>query len=129
MADSTDISPREYHARREAERRAEREGLRLRRIAQVEAAVRRMAPQFPAIRAVYLFGSITRPGQFAERSDIDVAIDCDDLVQESEFWPALEQAVGWNIDLRPYDQPAIAQAVADSGHWKVYERESPDFAA
>src|SRR5207253_3559815 len=45
---------REYHARRERELRQEREALRLAVLEKTREAVRRSAPLFPAIRAVYL---------------------------------------------------------------------------
>jgi predicted nucleotidyltransferase len=119
---TADLTPREYHARREAERRAQREELRQARLANVRAAIRQLAPTYPAIRAVYLFGSIMQSGRFTPQSDIDVAISCDDVAVESRFWRALEEALEWNVDIRPFQHP-ITQAVSAYGEI-AYERES-----
>jgi predicted nucleotidyltransferase len=117
------VSPREYHARREQEIRNEREALRLETLARARAAIRRRAPQFPPIRAVYLFGSIVQPGRFHAVSDVDVAVDCDEIATETPFARALEADLGRAVDLRPREGP-IARAVADEGE-NVYEREAP----
>ncbi|HEY71679.1 MAG TPA: nucleotidyltransferase domain-containing protein [Thermoflexia bacterium] len=34
-----------------------------------------MAPSYPSLRRVYLFGSVIRPGAFLPSSDIDVAVE------------------------------------------------------
>lgn len=114
-------SPREYHARRERERREEQEALRLDVLERARAAIRRQAPRFPALRAVHLFGSILQPGRFHAGSDVDVAVDCDDLETETPFWRALELELERNVDLRPRIGP-IADAVEQSGE-VCYERE------
>ena len=116
------MTPREYHARRDAERLAKREELRVQRLAVVREAILRLAPQHSGIEAVYLFGSILRRGRFTRRSDIDIAVDCDGPETESSFWRALENAVETNIDLRPRRGP-IADAVESSGE-TVYERKT-----
>jgi hypothetical protein len=51
------LAYREYHARRDRERRQEMEGLRLHVLEQAKGAIRETAPGFPAIHAVYLFES------------------------------------------------------------------------
>lgn len=111
---------RQYHARRDELRRHHGEALRKQRYALVRSTVDRIAPAYPAMRAVYLFGSLVRPGRFRPRSDVDVAIDCDDLAEESHFWRALESALQIDVDLRPW-QGAVAWAVATQGEC-VYER-------
>jgi len=118
-----DLSSREYHSRKEQERRAERESLRLEVVGRTREAIRQLAPEIPAIRAAWLFGSILQPGRFHAGSDVDVAIDCDDPEAETPFWRALERALERNIDLRPREGP-IARAVQDYGEL-VYEREVP----
>ena len=122
MTPST-LSPREYHARREQESRDDREALRLLTLAEVRAAIRRRAPEFPPVRAVYLFGSVVEPGRFHAASDIDIAVDCEDIEVETPFCRALEADLHRDVDLRPREGP-IAQAVEDLGE-KVYEREVP----
>lgn len=114
---------REYHSRRESELRAQREALRLNVLAQAREAIRRAAPGFPGLRAVFLFGSILKTGRFHSGSDVDVAIDCENLETEHPFWQALEAALERNVDLRPRVGP-VAQAVEDYGELS-YEREVP----
>ena len=115
---------REYHARRDRELRQEREALRLGVLERVRDAVRRSAPRFPAIQAVYLFGSLLQPGQFRPDSDIDVAIDCDDVEVETPFWRMLEDALERDVDLRPRIG-AVARAVEQGGEL-CYERKVSD---
>lgn len=115
---------RQYHQEREAQRRQEREALRVRLLARSRAAIGELAPQFPALTAVYLFGSIMQPGHFRPQSDIDVAVAVDDIAVETPFWRALEEALQWEVDVRPY-LPPITDAVAWHGEC-VYERESAD---
>jgi predicted nucleotidyltransferase len=116
-------SPHEYHARREQVSRDEREALRLETLARARAAIRRRAPEFPPVRAVYLFGSVVQPGRFHAASDVDVALDCDDIAVETPFWRTLEADLQRDVDLRPREGP-IARAVEDEGE-RVYEREVP----
>jgi predicted nucleotidyltransferase len=120
----SELSSREYHARREQVRREEREALRGEVLEQARSAIRRLAPQFPAIRAVYLFGSVLAPGRFLPDSDVDVALDSDDLEAETPFWRGLEDALRRNVDLRPREG-GVARAVEDSGE-RCYERKVPD---
>ena len=118
-------SPRQYHARREQVSRGEREALRLDTLARARAAIRRRAPEFPPVRAVYLFGSVVQPGRFHPASDVDVdvAVDCDDIAVETPFWRTLESDLRRDVDLRPREGP-IARAMEDEGE-SVYEREVP----
>ena len=115
------LTPREFHARREAERRAAREALRERTLTTARAAVRRIAPRHPSVRAVFLFGSVLQPGWFTEASDIDVAAVIDDLEAEGPFVRALEADLRRRVDLRPLEG-AVRHAVETEGE-KVYERE------
>jgi predicted nucleotidyltransferase len=121
---STTETFREYWQRRERERFDEREALRRERLAAVRATIRRLAPGHPSLRRAALFGSILRPGRFAPESDIDVAVECGDLEEESRFWRALEEALEWNVDVRPYEG-SIIRAVETSGEW-VYKRDVDD---
>lgn len=116
-------SYREYHARRDRELREEREALRLEVLERAREAIRRAAPLFPAIRAVYLFGSLLQPGRFLPDSDVDVAVDCDDIEVETPFWRKLEEALERDVDLRPRIG-AVARAVEQGGEL-CYEREVP----
>jgi predicted nucleotidyltransferase len=103
--------------------RAQREALRQEVLEQARSAIRHLAPRFPAIRAVYLFGSVLVSGRFWPDSDVDVALDSDDIAVETPFWRGLEDALRRNVDLRPR-QGAVARAVEDFGE-RCYEREVP----
>ena len=124
LGDVEKLTPREFHALRDAERRAARETVRERQLAAVRDAIRRHAPRHPAVRAVYLFGSVLRPGWFTDASDIDVAVEIDELEAEGPFARALERELCRRVDLRPYEG-AIRDAVETEGE-KVYERKAPD---
>ncbi len=114
---------RSYHARRSAERRAAREELRQRQLARVREAVATLAPEHPAVLAVYLYGSLLKPGRFTEGSDVDLAVECADLEAESRFWRALEERLERDVDLRPRTG-TVALAVELGGEC-LYEREAP----
>lgn len=111
---------REYHARRQVRRKLAREQMRQERYRRVRTTIRRLAPSFPALQAVYLFGSLVQPGRFRSQSDIDVAVVGDDPAAESRFWQALEAELECDIDLRPY-QGAVAWMARTYGEC-VYER-------
>lgn len=114
---------RRFHSRREAERFRRSEDLRRSWLEQVRSAVRRLAPTFPGVTAVHAFGSLVEPGRFTAGSDLDLAVRCNDLDEESRFWRALEEAVQRDVDLRPL-AGAIAQVAALRGE-PIYEREAP----
>lgn len=116
-----DMTAKEYHARRERERQTQREQIRLERLTAARKAIRQLAPNFPAIEAVYLFGSVVQPDRHRRLSDIDVAVKTNDVAAESAFWQALEEVVEWNVDVRSY-QDRIIDAVKISGEL-VYARE------
>ena len=108
---------------RERERRklAEREELRERVLAETRKAIRRRTPEIPEIRAVYLFGSVTKPGRFGPRSDVDVAVEATDSEAESLLWRVLEEDLGRPFDVRPLAGPLVAE-VRERGEC-VYARE------
>lgn len=116
-----ELSPAEYHARRAQRRFEQREAHRLEWLAKTREAISRIAPRFPAVRVAYLFGSLVDQGRFREDSDLDVAVDCDDVAVETPFWRALELALERDVDLRPRIE-GVALAVKLRGV-KVYERE------
>ncbi len=117
-----DLAPyREYHAKRSRERLEKREARRRRCLDAARTGIRRLAADLRPIRAVYLFGSLLQRGQFSDRSDVDVAIECDDIATEGRFRRALEEELRLSIDLRPHEG-AVARAVEAYGE-RVYERE------
>jgi len=112
---------RQYYYEREARRRAQREAERQRWLHRVRQAISRLAPRYPGVRRVYLFGSLVQPERFRPDSDIDVALECDTLETESAFWRALERELGRDVDVRPLTG-AVAEAVIHGGE-QVYERQ------
>lgn len=111
---------RRYHRERERRELAAREGRRREVLERARATIRRIAPEYSALRTVHLFGSVTRPGRFHRRSDLDVAVEVDDLEVETRFRRALEEELGRPVDVRPLRGPLV-DAVELSGE-KVYER-------
>jgi predicted nucleotidyltransferase len=119
--EATEIeTAREYHRAREARRYSQREEARQQWLDRAREAIQQLAPHHPAVQRVYLFGSVTQPGQFHATSDIDVAVVCETVEAESAFWRDLEQALQRDVDVRPLCD-AVAEAVAQSGE-PVYER-------
>ena len=115
---------RAYHLHRETSRRAAREARRQERLAAARREIRKLAPGEPALRAVYLYGSILQPGRFTGRSDVDVAVDTGDPAVESRFWRALEDNLDMPVDVRRRSG-AVAAAVEFGGE-RVYARSDPD---
>lgn len=112
---------RANYDKREAARRDAREARRRERLAAARRTIAELAPDEPALRAVYLFGSILQPGRFGARSDVDVAVDGEDPAAESRFWRALEDALDAPVDVRRRSG-AVASLVERGGE-RVYARE------
>ncbi len=112
---------RDYYYQREAFRWEERELMRRQWLKRVRKFVGCYAPRYPAIRRVYLFGSLLQPGRFGANSDIDMVVDSDSLESESAFWRILERNLQRNVDIRPMTEPII-EILAHGGE-QVYERE------
>jgi len=115
---------REYHAKRSRERRERREALRRQNLETARESIRRLAPGFPPIRAVYLFGSVLEAGHFSRHSDVDVAIECDEIAVEGPFRRALEEKLRRDVDLRPLE--GRVKRVVEAFGECVYEREISD---
>jgi predicted nucleotidyltransferase len=124
VASSAQEAFREFHRRRDAERRELREQQRLEVLAQVREAVPRYAARYPPIRRVYVFGSIVQAGRFSTHSDIDLAVDSDDIASETPMWRDLERALQRNVDLRPL-LGAVAYAVSGYGELCYARRDGP----
>ena len=120
MGEQTLDQARQYHTHRELKRQLAREQRRQEHYWQIRTTIQRLAPAYPALRAVYLFGSLVQPGRYGLRSDLDVAVACDNPAEESRFWQALERELKCDIDLRPY-RGAVAWAVNSYGEC-AYER-------
>lgn len=111
---------RSYHRKRASVLRSERESLRADWLRRVRTVVAEVAPRFPDLRTVYLFGSLTRPGVFHTQSDIDLAVEADSVESESAFWSAVERALHHPCDVRSLVEP-IRTAVEHDG-MLLYER-------
>ncbi len=105
---------RHYHQERAAERFRQREVERQQWLQRTRDIVTFLAPRFPAVHRILLFGSLVKPGRFGPNSDIDVAVVCDDVAVESAFWRALEQALERPVDLRPLTG-VLAEVVTREG--------------
>lgn len=78
------------------ERRAERERLRARVREKLQSALRELLPT----QAVYVFGSLTKEGQFHARSDVDLAVlELPEGTSEFGLQAALEDRLGCPVDL------------------------------
>ncbi len=124
VATSAQEAFREFHRRRDAETLELREKHRLEALAHVREAVPRYAARYPPIRRVYVFGSILQPGRFTPHSDIDLAVDSDDIANETCLWRDLERALRRNVDLRPR-LSAVAEAVSTYGELCYARRNDP----
>ena len=99
---------RRWLQRREDEKRARRERLRSEVRERIHDAVQAIAPRYPRVRSLTLFGSILEPGCFFKHSDVDLAIDCDDAETMSDLWRELEEKVRFPVDLRHQGKVALA---------------------
>ncbi len=115
-------SSRRWLQRREDEKRARRERLRSEVRERIHDAVQAIAPRYPGVRSLTLFGSILEPGCFSKHSDVDLAIDCDDAETLSDLWRELEESLRIPVDLRR-NQGTVALAVEMRGE-QIYARES-----
>jgi predicted nucleotidyltransferase len=80
-----------YFYQREQRWQQIREQTRLEWFQHVHDLVNDIAPDYPAIKQVYLFGSLVQPNRFRSHSDIDLALVSTDIAIETTFWRKLEQ--------------------------------------
>jgi predicted nucleotidyltransferase len=111
---------RNYYYQREARLQIQREHERQHWLQRVREVVPHCALPYPDIERVYLFGSLAQQGQFGARSDIDLALVCNNVQIESHFWRKLEQTLQRDVDMRPLSE-AILDAVQAYGEL-IYER-------
>ncbi|ASC72511.1 hypothetical protein XM38_034690 [Halomicronema hongdechloris C2206] len=113
---------RDNFRQRTANQRAAREALRSQVHEAIVAAILEVVPAYPAITQIYLFGSITQPGQFRHHSDIDIAVAGTDAATYFALWRDLETAYpNQAIDLREINQPChFADIVRQTGEL-IYE--------
>lgn len=99
----------------------EREARRKKALKEIKAVAPALLSQYPAIKAVYLFGSVLRSGRFQINSDIDVAIEGGAAEDYFAFWRDLQEALpDWLIDLRDLPPDTLfTQRVYETGE-KIY---------
>jgi predicted nucleotidyltransferase len=85
-----------------------------------------LAAATTSIQALYLFGSVTQPGQFHLHSDIDIGIVGATAEDYFIFWRELESALPeWLFDVRDVSDDAyFSQRVKETG-LLLYERTDP----
>ncbi len=91
----------------------------------VSRAIAALMPGYPAVKRVYLFGSIVKPGRFNETtSDIDIGIEGATMALCFDIWRDLEQALpDWAMDVRPLPpQDPFTERIRQKGEL-VYERQ------
>jgi predicted nucleotidyltransferase len=114
-----------YHTLRRLAQARFREKERRRRRARraVEEAISVVLPHYPAVRRVYLFGSVTRPGAFEAGSDIDIGVEGADMALCLDIWRDLERVVTeWLLDVRSLDRDDLfVERVRQKGE-VVYDR-------
>ena len=117
---------RENLQQREESKYQVRESRRLVAREAIHAAIQMVLPHYPAVKRVYLFGSVICAGAFHPNSDIDVAVEGATASTYFALWRELEEAVSdWRIDLRDLNQPSyFSQRVRQQGEL-VYERKDP----
>jgi predicted nucleotidyltransferase len=113
---------RDNFRQRAAAQQTAREILRQQAREDAIAAILKVAPAYPCITQIYLFGSVTQPEKFRDHSDIDIAVAGTDAATYFALWRDLEAACPtWAIDLREINQPShFANTVRQTGEL-VYE--------
>lgn len=94
-----------------------REAGRKKALEEVKAVAPVIAAKYPAVKTVYLFGSILRPGAFRTDSDIDLAVEGGSAEDYFALWRELQEAMpGWFIDLRDLPSGTLfTQRVQETG--------------
>ncbi|HRV95950.1 MAG TPA: nucleotidyltransferase domain-containing protein [Anaerolineae bacterium] len=86
---------------RQQKRFEQQETIRIAVLDKVRKAIPAIVARYADVEAVYLFGSILRPGAFTYDSDIDVAVEKISAEEYFRLWQDLETALpDWAIDLR-----------------------------
>ena len=103
--------------------RAEREAHRAAAERAVTEAVLHIVADFPGVKRVFLFGSVTRENAFRSDSDVDVAIEGLGVADYFPIWKGIEDAApDWMIDVRDIThQSPFADRVRATGRL-IYER-------
>ncbi len=77
------------------------------------------------IRSGYIFGSVTLPGRFSDRSDVDLAVETHKTGDICALMGDLSMHINRDVDLIPLDQCHFADKIRRIGlTWK--QNASPD---
>lgn len=108
---------------RQAKQREEREAIRQQALAKVKAVVPAVAAGVASVQQLYLFGSVIQPGQFHQKSDVDIGVVGTTAEDYFELWRQLEAVLPeWIIDLREVSSASFfADRVKKTG-LLLYER-------
>lgn len=112
-----------------AESRERLEARRMRALAAMRDALPSAGAALPAVRQLYLFGSVLIPGAFRSDSDVDIGVDGD--LSADEFfalWREIDAAApGWETDLVELARARVhfAERVREEGEL-VYAAGNPD---
>jgi predicted nucleotidyltransferase len=103
------------------ERRKGREQHRLRAVDEVNKALQALSRRYEWEEA-YLFGSITRPDQFGEHSDIDIGIKGLEKFLQYRFIADLSWLLERAVDVVRLEDCAFSEAIESRGiQWKKKE--------
>lgn len=99
----------------------EREARRKKALKEIKAVTPAIIAKYPAIEAVYLFGSVLRTGSFRVDSDIDLAVVGGTAEDYFALWHDLQEALPeWFIDLRDLPPGTLfTQRIHQTGE-KIY---------
>jgi predicted nucleotidyltransferase len=98
-------------------RQAANEETRRRLLADLLAWLDAHAPEH-GIDEAWVFGSVTRPGRFGARSDIDLALGADPGMRQMRIGAELYQALDRDVDvILLEDCPFAAQIVEEGIRW------------
>jgi len=97
-----------------ARRRVAREAARQATLTATIRLLEELSPRY-GIRRAYIFGSVTRPGRFTEKSDVDIAVE---QIKPARFFEAmsiLAEALGREVDLVELDKCHFAHRIRERG--------------
>ncbi len=98
-----------------------RERQRLMVIDDVWKAIERLNGQY-RWEALYLFGSVTHPGKFSQRSDIDVGIQGLNKLQHYRFVADLSGLLEREVDVVRFEDCSFSETIKTMGvQWKKPE--------
>lgn len=97
-----------------AQRRAARERERQAVLAQLMDLLRELGPRY-GISEAYIFGSVTRPGRFDERSDVDIAVERIAPEHLFDAIGAFSSALGREVDVIELRKCRFADRIRSQG--------------